>query len=208
MEFAVYNTQGKETGKKVKLEKEVFGIEPNEHAVYLDVKQFMANKRQGTHKAKARADVSYSTRKIKRQKGTGTARAGSLRSPVFVGGGTAFGPEPRDYGFKVNKKVKRLARKSALSTKAQAKNLKVLEDFQLDAPKTSSFVDILKGLELSGTKTLFVANGENENLILSSRNVPKTKVVSVDSLNTYDIMNAAVLIICEGALDKINEVLK
>ncbi|MBT3648328.1 MAG: 50S ribosomal protein L4 [Flavobacteriales bacterium] len=208
MEFAVYNTQGKETGKKVKLEKEVFGIEPNEHAVYLDVKQFMANKRQGTHKAKARADVSYSTRKIKRQKGTGTARAGSLRSPIFVGGGTAFGPEPRDYGFKVNKKVKRLARKSALSTKAQAKNLKVLEDFQLDAPKTSSFVDILKGLELSGTKTLFVANGENENLILSSRNVPKTKVVSVDSLNTYDIMNAAVLIICEGALDKINEVLK
>ena len=208
MEFAVYNTQGKETGKKVKLEKEVFGIEPNEHAVYLDVKQFMANKRQGTHKAKARADVSYSTRKIKRQKGTGTARAGSLRSPIFVGGGTAFGPEPRDYGFKVNKKVKRLARKSALSTKAQAKNLKVLEDFQLDTPKTRSFVDILKGLELSGTKTLFVANGENENLILSSRNVPKTKVVSVDSLNTYDIMNAAVLIICEGALDKINEVLK
>lgn len=208
MEFAVYNTQGKETGKKVKLEKEVFGIEPNEHAVYLDVKQFLANKRQGTHKSKERAEVSYSTRKIKRQKGTGTARAGSIKSPVFVGGGRAFGPEPRDYGFKVNKKVKRLARKSALSAKAQAKNLKVLEDFELDAPKTSSFVNILKGLELNGTKTLFVATGVNDNLVMSSRNVPKTKVVSADSLNTYDIMNASVLVICEGALDKINEVLK
>ena len=208
MKVAVLDLNGKDTGRKADLSNDVFAIEPNNHAVYLDVKQYLANQRQGTHKAKERAEITGSTRKIKKQKGTGTARAGSIKSGLFKGGGRMFGPRPRDYGFKVNKKVKRLARKSALSTKAQAKNLKVLEDFQLDAPKTSSFVDILKGLELSGTKTLFVANGENENLILSSRNVPKTKVVSVDSLNTYDIMNAAVLIICEGALDKINEVLK
>ena len=208
MELAVLNTQGKETGKKVKLDKDVFGIEPNEHSIYLDVKQYLANQRQGTHKSKERAEVSYSTRKIKRQKGTGTARAGSIKSPVFVGGGRAFGPEPRDYGFKLNKKVKRLARKSALSIKAKGEGVKVLEDFTMAAPKTKEFVEIIKNLELSGKKALVVTSEANANLVLSSRNVGKTKVVLASSLNTYDIMNANVLVVCESALEAINEVLK
>lgn len=208
MEFAVYNIEGKETGKKVKLDKDVFGVEPNEHAIYLDVKQFLANQRQGTSKAKGRAEVNYSTRKIKRQKGTGGARAGSLRSPIFVGGGRIFGPEPRDYGFKLNKKVKRLARKSALSAKASSKDIRVLEDFDLDAPKTKSYVDMLKGLELSNKKTLLVTADAKANVVLSARNFPKAKVTTADSLNTYDIMNASVLLLCEGSLDKINNTLK
>ena len=208
MELAIYNTQGKETGKKVKLDSDVFGIEPNEHSIYLDVKQYLANQRQGTHKSKQRAEVAYSTRKIKRQKGTGTARAGSIKSPVFVGGGRAFGPEPRDYGFKLNKKVKRLARKSALSIKAKNDSVKVLEDITMTAPKTKDFVDILKNLELSGKKALVVTSEANANLVLSSRNVTKAKVVVASHLNTYDIMNANVLVVCEGALDAINEVLK
>lgn len=208
MEFAVYNIQGKETGKKVKLEKDVFGVEPNEHAIYLDVKQFLANQRQGTSKAKARAEVNYSTRKIKRQKGTGGARAGSIKSPIFVGGGRVFGPEPRDYGFKLNKKVKRLARKSALSSKASNKDIRVLEDFDLDAPKTKTYVEMLKGLELNNKKTLLVTADTKANVVLSARNFGKAKVTTADSLNTYDIMNANVLLLCEGSLDKINNILK
>lgn len=208
MELAVHNTQGKATSIKVKLDKDVFGIEPNEHSIYLDVKQYLANQRQGTHKSKERAEVSYSTRKIKRQKGTGTARAGSIKSPVMVGGGRAFGPEPRDYGFKLNKKVKRLARRSALSIKAKNDSVKVLEDLKMSAPKTKDFVDILKNLELNGKKTLFVMGEADANLVLSSRNIQKTKVVLAKDLNTYDIMNANTLVLCEGALDSINEVLK
>ena len=208
MELAVLNTQGKETDKKVKLDKDVFGIEPNEHSIYLDVKQCLANQRQGTHKSKQRAEVSYSTRKIKRQKGTGTARAGSIKSPVFVGGGRAFGPEPRDYGFKLNKKVKRLARVSALSLKAKNDGVKGLEDFKMSAPKTKDFVEILKKLDLAGKKTLIVTSEVDANLVMSSRNVQKTKVVMANNLNTYDIMNANVLVVSEGALGAINEVLK
>jgi len=208
MEFAVYNTAGKETAKKVKLDKDVFGIEPNEHSIYLDVKQYLANQRQGTHKSKERAEVSYSTRKIKRQKGTGTARAGSLKSPVFVGGGRAFGPEPRDYGFKLNKKVKRLARKSALSAKASSNDIKLLEDVSMAAPKTKEYVAMMNNLGLDGKKTLVVTGAVNSNVVLSSRNVPRTKVVTATDLNTYDIMNANVLVICESAVEKINEVLK
>lgn len=208
MEFAVHNIQGKETGKKVKLDKDVFGIEPNEHAIYLDVKQYLANQRQGTSKTKGRAEVSYSTRKIKRQKGTGGARAGSIKSPVFVGGGSAHGPEPRDYGFKLNKKVKRLARASALSAKAADKNIRVMEDINMDAPKTKSYIDMLQGLELANKKTLLVTSDVKTNVVLSARNFPKAKVVTADSLNTYDIMNANVLLLCEGALAKINDILK
>jgi large subunit ribosomal protein L4 len=208
MELAVLNTQGKETGKKVKLEKDVFGIEPNEHSIYLDVKQYLANQRQGTHKSKERAEVAYSTKKIKRQKGTGTARAGSIKSPVFVGGGRAFGPEPRDYGFKLNKKVKRLARRSALSLKAQNAGVKIMEDFTMESPKTKEFADMLKNMDLQGKKTLLVTKDNNVNVVLSSRNITKTKVVTASSLNTYDIMNANVLVVCEGALESINEVLK
>lgn len=208
MELAVLNTAGKETGKKVKLDKSVFGVEPNEHSIYLDVKQYLANQRQGTHKAKERAEVAYSTKKIKRQKGTGTARAGSIKSPVFVGGGRAFGPEPRDYGFKLNKKVKRLARKSALSLKAASKNVRVLEDFSFEAPKTKEFAQIIKNLELTGQKALLVTPEVNGNVVLSARNLTKAKVVTAANLNTYDIMNAKVLIVCESAINKINEALK
>jgi large subunit ribosomal protein L4 len=208
MELAVYNTAGKDTGRKVKLDADIFGIEPNEHSIYLDVKQYLANQRQGTHKAKERAEVSYSTKKIKRQKGTGTARAGSIKSPVFVGGGRAFGPEPRDYGFKLNKKVKRLARRSALSTKAGESNLRILEDIKMDTPKTKQFADVLKNLELTGKKALFVTSEKEANVVLSARNISKVKVTNAGSLNTYDIMNSNVLIVCEGAIEKINEVLK
>lgn len=208
MEIAVQNIEGKETGKKVKLDKDVFGIEPNDHAIYLDVKLFLANQRQGTHKAKERAEVSYSTRKIKRQKGTGGARAGSIKSPVFVGGGRVFGPRPKDYGFKLNKKVKRLARKSALATKASAKAIKVIEDFSMDAPKTKEYVNIMKNLDVATSKTLMVVGNGNPNIVLSARNLPKTKVVAADSINTYDIMNAKVLLITESSLNTIQENLK
>lgn len=208
MEFAVHNISGKATSKKVKLDDGVFGIEPNEHAIYLDVKQYLANQRQGTSKAKGRAEVSYSTRKIKRQKGTGGARAGSIKSPVFVGGGRIFGPEPRDYGFKLNKKVKRLARKSALSAKASASNIRIMENIDLDAPKTKAYIDMLKGLELADQKTLLITDSTKTNVVLSARNYKKAKVVTADSLNTYDIMNANVLLLCEGAIAKINDTLK
>ena len=208
MEFAIHNATGKETGKKVKLDKDVFGVEPNEHSIYLDVKQYLANQRQGTNKVKTRGEVSYSTRKIKKQKGTGGARAGSIKSGVFVGGGRIFGPEPRDYGFKLNKKLKRLARRSALSVKAGSKDIRVMEDFTFDAPKTSSYVNLLNGLELSDKKTLLITSDVNLNVVLSARNFPKAKVAVAGSINTYDIMNANVLLICEGAIAKINDILK
>ncbi|HAW18990.1 MAG TPA: 50S ribosomal protein L4 [Flavobacteriales bacterium] len=208
MEFAIHNVTGKETGKKVKLDKDVFGVEPNEHSIYLDVKQYLANQRQGTNKVKGRGEVSYSTRKIKKQKGTGGARAGSIKSGVFVGGGRIFGPEPRDYGFKLNKKVKRLARRSALSVKAGSKDIRVMEDFTFDAPKTSAYVNLLNGLELSNKKTLLITSDVNLNVVLSARNFPKAKVAVAGSINTYDIMNANVLLICEGAIAKINDILK
>lgn len=208
MEFAVYNIQGKETGKKVSLDTEVFGIEPNNHTIYLDVKLFLANQRQGTAKAKARAEVAYSTKKIKRQKGTGGARAGSIKSPVFVGGGRVFGPEPRDYGFKLNKKVSRLARKSALSAKAKENNVKVIEDFNFEAPKTKNYAGIMSALQVADKKTLLVTADNQSNIAMSARNMTKAKVVSADSLNTYDIMNANVVLLCEGSLQKLNDILK
>lgn len=208
MEIAVHNIQGKATGKKAKLDKEVFGIEPNDHAIYLDVKQFLANQRQGTSKAKERAEIAGSTRKIKRQKGTGGARAGSIKSPLFTGGGRVFGPRPQDHGFKLNKKVKRLARRSALSTLAANKTIKVLEDFSFDAPKTKQYAEIMKSLEVAASKTLLVMPEGSTNVVLSARNFPKSKVVTAESISTYDIMNAGTLLMTESSLNIIQENLK
>ncbi|WP_342087895.1 50S ribosomal protein L4 [Dyadobacter sp. OTU695] len=200
MELSVLNIKGEDTGKKVNVSEEIFGIEPSTHAIYLDVKLYLANQRQGTHKSKERAEVSHSTRKIKRQKGTGGARAGSIKSPVFVGGGRIFGPRPRDYGFKVNKKVKALARRSALSVKAQSNAVSVLEAFTFEAPKTKSFLNVLNSLSLVNTKTLLILPEIDNNVYLSSRNIPKAKVTTVDAVNTYDLMNADRLLISESAL--------
>jgi large subunit ribosomal protein L4 len=202
MEIAVYNTSGKET-KKIKLSDDVFGIEPNEHAIYLDAKQHLANKRQGTHKSKERAEISGSTRKIKKQKGTGTARAGSIKSPVFRGGGRVFGPRPRDYHFKLNKKVKTLARKSALSAKVKAEQLIVLEDFSWDAPKTKQYVELLNNLNVAGKKTLIVLGEENNNILLSSRNVQNTEVIPANEISTYAILKAGKVILAESSVEKI-----
>jgi large subunit ribosomal protein L4 len=207
MELSIVNIQGKETGKKVTLSDEVFSIEPNNHAVYLDVKQYLANQRQGTHKAKEKAEVSYSTKKLKKQKGTGGARAGSRKSPVFVGGGRVFGPRPRDYGFKLNKKVKLLARKSALTFKAQEKSIMVLDALTLSSPKTKEYSKILTQLKLDSKKTLVVLPTVDLNVVLSSRNLKRTKVVTVDSLNTYDILHADTLVLAEGSVQKLNEIL-
>ncbi|MGC9470186.1 MAG: 50S ribosomal protein L4 [Bacteroidales bacterium] len=204
MKVAVYNKSGEDTGKKVELRKEIFEIEPNDHAIYLDAKQFMANKRQGTHKAKERSEVAGSTRKIKRQKGTGTARFGDIKNPIFRGGGRVFGPRPRSYGFKLNRKVKRLARKSALTYKAREKGIMVVEDWSLDAPKTREFADVNKNLRIDGKKSLFVLSEKNKNLYLSSRNLPGTKVVTVDELNTYDILDAGTLVFMESSIDLLN----
>jgi len=203
MELNVINIQGYETGRKVQLPDSVFGIEPNDHAIYLDVKQYLANNRQGTHKAKERSEIAGSTRKIKRQKGTGTARAGSIKSPVFRGGGRAFGPKPRDYRFKLNKKLKQLARKSALSYKAKNNAIVVVEDFNLEAPKTKEFVTIRKNLNLDGKKTLIVFKEVGRNLYLSSRNVPKSQVSTLSGLNTYNIMNAQSLVLAESSVEEI-----
>ena len=200
MELSVLNIKGEDTGKKVKVSEEVFGIEPNTHAIYLDVKLYLANQRQGTHKSKERAEVSLSTRKLKRQKGTGGARAGSMKSPVFVGGGRIFGPRPRTYGFKLNKKVKELARRSALSVKAASSAISVLEAFTFDAPKTKSYLNVLNSLSLANTKTLLILPEIDNNVYLSSRNIPKAKVTTVDSVNTYDLMNADRLLISESAI--------
>ena len=205
MELSIINIQGKETGKKVKLSKDIFGIEPNDHAIYLDVKQYLANQRQGTHKSKERADISGSTRKIKKQKGTGTARAGSIKSPVFRGGGRVFGPRPRNYDFKLNKKLKSLANKSALSYKAKGSELSILDAFTLDKPSTSEFVKVMKNLSLDAKKTLLVLDENNKNVYLSSRNLSNTRVTTVDELNTYDILHADNLIFIEGAMSKLEE---
>lgn len=201
MEVAVLNNQGKETGRKITLSDSVFGLEPNNHVIYLDVKRYLANQRQGTHKAKERNEVAGSTRKIKKQKGTGTARAGSVKSPVFVGGGRIFGPRPKDYTQKLTKNVKRLARRSALSLKAKEQAVVVLEDFNFDTPKTKEFVSVLKALGLENKKSLFVLADINNNVYLSSRNLKNTNVVTASELNTYDIMNASGVVLLESSVD-------
>ncbi len=208
MELTVLNIQGKETSKKVSLDDSIFGIEPSEHTVYLEVKQYLAAQRQGTHKAKERAEIAKSTRKIKKQKGTGTARAGSAKSPVFRGGGRVFGPRPRNYDFKLNKAQKKLAKKSVLSQKLKDNEIKVLEDFNFEAPKTKSFIEVLKALGLDTKKTLFVLGDANQNVFLSSRNLQKTKVVNNSELNVYDLINASEVVFLEGSLDKVQENLR
>lgn len=205
MELSVYNIEGAETGKKVALTEAVFGVEPSDHAIYLDVKQYLANQRQGTHKSKERGEVAGSTKKIKKQKGTGGARAGSRKSPVFTGGGRVFGPRPKDWSFKLNKKLKQLARKSALSYKAKENNITVLENFNFEAPKTKDFKKILSALALDAKKTLLVLPEHNKNIYLSGRNLQKAKVVTADSLNTYDVLNAEKLILSEGSVEKIHQ---
>ena len=204
MEIKVINKEGKETTKKVKLNKGVFGIEPNDHAIYLDVKQYLANQRQGTHQSRERGEIKGSTRKIKKQKGTGTARAGSIKNPLFRGGGRVFGPKPRVYGFKLNKKVKSLARKSALTYKAKESNILILEDFSFKSPKTKDFVTVLKNLNVEDSKTLFVTTSNDQNTILSSRNIKNAKVITADKLTTYDILNSGKLVIAEKAVDQID----
>ncbi len=205
MELAVFNKTGKETGRKVELKDTIFSVEPNDHAIYLDVKQYLANKRQGTHKAKERNEISGSTRKLKRQKGTGGARAGSIKNPLFTGGGRVFGPQPRDYSFKLNKKVKQLARKSALTYKARNNEIMVLEDFSLEVPKTKDYISVLANLNISGKKSLVVLNEPNKNIYLSSRNLPGTRVVIASELTTYDILNSASLVFFESSLDNIQK---
>ena len=200
MEIAVKNIQGEDTGRSVTLADSIFGLEPNDQAIYLDVKQYMANQRQGTHKAKERAEITGSTKKIKRQKGTGTARAGSINSPVFRGGGRIFGPRPRNYGFKLNKKVKQLARKSALSYKAKDNQITVLEAFSFDEPKTKNYTSLLTSLSLNEGKSLLVLDSSNENIYLSARNIKNAKVITADQLNTYEILDARYVIMSEEAV--------
>ena len=207
MEVAVYNTEGKET-KKIKLDDAVFGIDPNDHAIYLDAKQHLANRRQGTHKAKERAEIAGSTRKLRKQKGSGAARIGSIKSPVLRGGGRVFGPRPRNYHFKLNKKVKDLARKSALSHKLKGEGLVVVEDFTMDAPKTKQYLNILGNLKASEGKSLLVVNADNANVYLSSRNLKNTKVVNASDINSYDILNARTVIIAESSVETIQNNLK
>ena len=207
MEFKVVDINGKETGKSVKLNASVFGIEPNEHSIYLDVKQFLANARQGTHKSKERGEINRTTKKHHKQKGTGGARAGSMRSPIQRGGGTVFGPRPRNYGFKLNKKVKQLARRSALSMKAKGDALTVVENFTFEAPKTKSFMSVLSALGLNEKKSLFVVGDYDKNVYLSSRNLTGVKVVNCSELSTYDIMNASAVVMSEGAVEKVTAIL-
>ncbi|MCF8272344.1 50S ribosomal protein L4 [Yeosuana sp. AK3] len=203
MKVAVLDINGKDTGRKAELSQDVFAIEPNNHAVYLDVKQYLANQRQGTHKAKERNEISGSTRKIKKQKGTGTARAGSIKSGVFKGGGRMFGPRPRSYSFKLNKSLKRLARKSALSIKAGEQSIVVLEDFNFDAPKTKNFTAVLKALNLENKKSLFVLGASNNNVYLSSRNLKGSEVITNSELSTYKILNANQIVLLESSLEGI-----
>lgn len=206
MKLDVINIQGSKTGKTVDLPESIFGVEPNEHAMYLAVKQYLAAQRQGTHKAKERGEVAGSTRKIKKQKGTGTARFGDIKNPLFRGGGRMFGPRPRNYNIKLNKKVKQLARNSALSTKVSSEAIVVLEDFTFDAPKTKEFVSIVKNLNLEGKKALFVVGDYDKPLYLSSRNVPKTSLVRAQDLNTYDVMNANTIVLSESSVERIKEI--
>ena len=207
MEVKVLNVTGKETGAKVQLSDSIFGIEPNDHAIYLDVKQYLANQRQGTHKAKQRNEIAGSTRKLYKQKGTGGARAGSVKSPLFNGGGRIFGPQPRDYSFKLNKKLKSLARKSALSYKAKDNSIVVLEDFSFDSIKTKNYVKLVADLKVTDVKTLLVLGAANENVYLSSRNLKKSKVITADQLNTYDVLNAGTLLLTTGAVKTLEEAL-
>lgn len=207
MELTVINKSGEKTGKKVKLSKNIFAIEPNDHAIYLDVKRYLASQRQGTHKSKERAEIHRTTKKLKRQKGTGGARAGSMKSPLFRGGGRVFGPKPRDYSFKLNKKVKELARRSALSYKAKDNSITILEEIQFDEPKTKNYIELLGNLKLDDKKTLFVLGGQNRNVYLSSRNVQRTKVVTAAELNTYDILNADTLVLVEDSVEQIEKIL-
>jgi large subunit ribosomal protein L4 len=207
MQVEVLNISGKKTAKKVDLTDVIFGAEPSDHSIYLDVKHYLAAQRQGTHKAKERAEIARTTKKLKRQKGTGGARAGSMKSPVFVGGGRAFGPRPRDYSFKLNKKVKQLARVSALTYKAKENAITVLEDFTFEAPKTKNYVDLIKNLNLSDKKTLLVLGDSNKNVYLSSRNLEGAKVVTASELNTYDIVNANSLILSESSIKVLESLL-
>ena len=207
MEISVLNINGQETGRKVVLNDAVFGIEPNDHVLYLDVKQYLANQRQGTAKSKERSEHAGSTRKLGRQKGGGGARRGDINSPVLVGGGRVFGPKPRDYRFKLNKKVKVLARKSALSYKAQEQAIVVVEDFTMEAPKTKDFINITKNLKVEGKKSLFVLSETNKNVYLSSRNLQRSKIMSANQLNSYNVLNADVLVITESSLQTIDNIL-
>ena len=208
MEIKVLNKEGKATAKKVSLIKEIFSIEPNDHAIYLDVKQYLANQRQGTHQSRERADIAGSTRKIKKQKGTGTARAGSIKNPLFRGGGRVFGPRPKSYSFKLNKKLKVLARKSALTYKAKEDSILVLDDLSFKTPKTKDFISVLKNLKIDGDKSLFVTSEKDQNTFLSSRNLKNAKVITADKLNTYDILYSHNLIISENAFDQIEKLFK
>ena len=208
MELSVYNIKGEDTGRKITLDDAIFAIEPNDHAIYLDVKQFLANQRQGTHKSKERSEISGSTRKLIRQKGGGGARRGDINSPVLVGGGRVFGPTPRDYGFKLNKKVKALARRSALTYKAQKQEIVVVENFELAAPKTKDFVALSKALQVADKKALFVVEALSDNLVLSSRNLPAARVMNAFQLNTYSVLDCKKLILTEAAVAVINEQLK
>jgi len=208
MQLEVLNISGKKTDKKVTLPESVFAVQPNDHCIYLDVKHYLANQRQGTHKSKERAEIARTTKKLKRQKGTGGARAGSMKSPLFIGGGRVFGPKPRDYSFKLNKKVKDLARMSALSYKAIDKAISVLEDFNFEAPKTKNFVDLMKNLNCADKKTLVVLGNLNKNVYLSSRNLQGAKVVIASDLNTYDILNAEQLVLAESSVKVLETILK
>lgn len=208
MELVVLNIQGKETGKKVNLDDAVFGIEPNQHAVYLEVKQYLAAQRQGTHKSKERSEITASTRKLKKQKGSGSARYGDIKSPTFKGGGRVFGPKPRDYRFKLNKALKRLAKKSVLSQKLKDNSIKVLEAFNFETPKTKEFITINNALGFEGKKSLYILPEVNKNVYLSSRNLPKTKVLTYNEVSSYDLINAGEIVFIEGAVEKFTENLK
>jgi large subunit ribosomal protein L4 len=207
MDIAVVKHSGEKTGRKVNLSTEVFGIEPNDHAIWLDVKSYLANQRQGTHKSKQRNEISGSSKKIKKQKGTGGARAGNIKNPQFKGGGRVFGPQPRDYSFKLNKKVKDLARKSALTYKAKDNSIAILEDFNFDAPKTKLYISLLQSLSFQDKKTLLVLPEANQNIVKSGRNIQNAKIITVSQINTYDVMNADQLILVESALSKIDTIL-
>ena len=208
MELVVLNTSGKETGKKVTLDESVFGIEPNKHAVYLEVKQYLAAQRQGTHKSKERSEITASTKKLKKQKGSGSARYGDIKSPTFRGGGRVFGPKPRDYRFKLNKALKRLAKKSVLSQKMRDNSIKIVEGLSISAPKTKDFITILNALALNDKKSLFILPDTNKNVYLSSRNLPKTKVMKFNEISSYDLINAGEIVFLEGAVEKFQENLK
>ena len=203
MELAVYNKSGKATSKKISLSKEIYAIEPNDHAIYMDVKLYLANQRQGTHKAKERAEITGSTRKIKKQKGTGTARAGSIKNPLFKGGGRVFGPRPRNYSFSLNKKLRKLARKSALTYKANDKEITILEDLKFDQPKTKDFLSLMENLKMTDGKTLFIISDNDKNVYLSARNIQEARIMPANQLTTYDILKAKRLVIAEGAIEKI-----